>query len=275
MLVFDIAGAMLGPSVILATRPVGGRIYCFQLSSSAGNRKGNEEQFYELIKTVEFKYKPADANKIEAARRKITSNTDIAQRLLCVRELALLGEYEASCDELSQLRSLIARNIPGPEVRGDIARNEAYGVLLKNPDSDRWKLSIVDEKMMLLEDRFSVSSGGIGVAAINAAKLLGDRTSEEQIKSFVRDFGRGSLMGIGGGIESERFRMFKGFLAYEGVSSTSIGGMKVKTIVFRGPGSLVMLLMMVDELNFKDRVAEYEALLDQCFHLDTTTPPPR
>jgi hypothetical protein len=274
ILVLDIATPILGPSVIMANLAHNRCIYCFLLTSSAGNYTENENRLYELIKTVDFNYRPPDQTKIESIRQKLTSKADISQVLGCVRELALAGEYGAAGDELSLIRSLIAQRMPPPVVEGDLARYSLYGITLRNPDPEKWNLSVNTQGaigMLILEDRFSVNSSGIAVGVINkvlsygphAEKLTGENDQEEENKSFLSSVGRGGLLSIGGEIESERFRMFKGSFAYEGVASPNVPRTKLKIIVFQQPSCFVMVLMFMETLNFEAQAEEYETLVDR------------
>ncbi len=274
ILVLDIATPGMGPSVILANLAHSGRHYCFLLTSSAGNYSENENRLYDLIKTVDFNYKPPDEAKIESVRQKLTDKANIDQVLGCVRELAIAGEYGAAGDDLSMLRSLIAERMPKPVIEGDVARYSLYGITLRNPDPEKWNLSVDTQGgigMLILEDRFSVNTSGIAVGVINtvlsygphAEKITGENDSEEERKSFLSSACRGGLLNMGGAIESERFRIFKGSFAYEGVASPNIPNSKVKIIVFQQPGYFVMVLMFLETSNFEAQSAEYEALVDQ------------
>lgn len=280
ILALEIGTPLMGPSVILVSLARGGRIYGFLLTSSAGDRSQNEKRLYDLIETVDFKYKPSDVTKIETARQKLTDRTDVAQLLHCVRELALVGEYGEASDELSILRLVIVGNIPKPTVEGDVARYPAYGIVLKNPNPEKWNLSIDMQGgigALVLEDRFSVNPAGIYVGIINtvlvygpqAIDITGENASEEEKKGFLSLGGRGGLMGMGGVVESERFRIFKGLFAYEGVGSINIPNTKAKILVTQKPGYIIMVMMFIEASNFDTRSTEYETLLDECLHIET------
>ncbi len=279
ILVSEIGTPGLGPSIILASLARGGRIYGFLLTSSAGARTENEKRLYDLIKTVDFKYKPPDAVKIEATRQRVTGKTDISQLLACVRELALAGEYGAASDDLSTLRLRIAEKMPKPQIVGNVARYPAYGLSLTNPDPNKWKLSIEATggmAMLVLEDRFSVYNAGVGVGVVNLVlaygpqwtKLMGEDEDEDERKSFLSMAGRGGLVSMGGSIESERFRLFKGSFAYEGVASMNLPNTKVKALWIPKPGYALMVIMMVEASKFNEQSAEYETLLDKYLRVE-------
>ncbi len=281
LLFIEINTPLLKPSVILANLRHGGILYTFLLSSSAGNHAENQKRLYDLIKTLDFKYKPSETLKIQAIRQKLTDKTDIIQVLRCIRELALIGEYRAASEDLSKLRLAIVQKMPKPIIDGNIARLSAYGIKFTNPDPYNWKLSIQSKgilDMVVLEDRFSVNPAGIVVGVINtilaygpkAAHITGESGSEQERKVFFSGGGRAGLLSMGVNIESERFRMFRGVFSYEGVGSANIPNTKVKSIVVPKSGYIIMILMFIDALNFNARSLEYEELLEKYLHIESS-----
>jgi hypothetical protein len=273
VLEFGIAAPMLGPPMSFYLLEIDDRLYGFFLVSSLTNHKRNVALLQDLIKTIDFNYMPPDSVKINAARAKITNRENISQILECVNDLAVGGEYGTACNELTSLRLILANRMPGPEIDGNIGRYSAYGITFKNPDSDRWNLSVLKEAGMgglILEDRYSVNGCGIMVGVINTVITYGpsavemmENLAEEDKKMFISNGGRGGLMTMGGEIESERYRNYKGELAYEGIASTNIPSVKIKAIVFLKPGYLVMILMMMDAKNFSKATDELEKILDK------------
>lgn len=269
----EIATPALGPSLICANLAEKGRCYFFLLGCAAGSRIENEKKLYELIKTVDFKYKPEDTARIESARGKVADKTNITALLGCIKELAAAGEYGAAADELSNLRLSAADKMPKPEIVGNVGRYTPYGITLTNPDPEKWKLSIESQGgmgMILLEDRFSVNPAGVMVAVINtilaygphANELMG-KGSEEEKKSVLANAGQGGMRGMGGVVESERFRIFKGEFAYEGVASVPMQNTKAKAIVALKPDHMVMVIMLIPASNFNERSAEFDSIVDK------------
>lgn len=274
VLLLEIATPLLGPSLLLANLGEKSRCYSFLISSAAGNRTENEKKLYELIKTVDFKFKPQDTAKIESARKKVTNKTSIVELLECTKELALAEEYGAAAKELSKLCLAVADKMPKPAIDGNVGRYSAYGITLTNPDPDKWKLSTEVQGcmgMIGIEDRFSVNLSVIMVAVINtilaygphANELTGEGESEDEKKSFLAMAGQGGIKNVGGVIESERFRIFKGEFAYEGIASVPIPNTKLKTIVVMKPGYMVMVIMFIQASNFNEQSAEFESIVDK------------
>jgi hypothetical protein len=279
VLLVNIAPPALGPSVILANMAHKGRLYGFLMTSSAGSYSENEKRLSDLLKSVDFKFSPANTTKIGELRRKFSNRGDIAQLLHCVRELAIAGEYGAASEDLTALRSVIAERMPKPTSNGNVARYSAYGITFRNPDPSRWKISTQSQGglgMLLLEDQYSVNSRGVAVGVINtvlaygpqAADLTGENTSDEEKRGFLSSGGRGGLMNIGASIESERFRIFKGTLAYEGVGSMNVPNTKVKCLWTLKQGYAIMVLMIVEASNYAEQSAELEALIDKYLEVE-------
>lgn len=269
----DFASFGTGPSIKLILLEHDGRFFGFLLTSSLGNRDKNEELLNELITTVDYNYLPPDTAKINLARGKMKDKINIGDILNCVRELATYAEYGAASDELNRLRAIVGDKIPGPEVIGNTGRYDVYGITLENPDSSKWNLYVEQEggfKALVLEDRFSVNPSGVMISIINTVLAYGPRAvemlenlSEEEAKMFLSTIGRGGLMSMGGEILSERYRVLKGELAYEGVASTNMANTKVKVILLMKPGYFVMIIMLLDDLRYDSILAELEKILDK------------
>ena len=272
------AGVGEAPSLIVCLGN-NGIVYAFLVTSTNEHQADNLKKLEQTIKSLDFTFKPADDMAIAAARKTIRDEGDVSQSLACVRQLAAVGEYNAAVDELSHLRVVIGDQMPKPVVENNVARYDLYGLTLKNPDAKRWKLSqdsTGNMAMLLLEDRNSVSDGGIMVAVINmtfvygpkAGAAISDPKNDEMRRNMVLSAGRGGILNIGGEIDSEQFHTFKELLGYEAVATiTKADNLKVKGTFLIDGDCLVMIMEMVDARNFKVNVAEYDKVLDDSLQI--------
>jgi len=264
----------IGSPMVLANLTRGRQMYGFLLVTPTGNRPDNEKKLAELITTTDLNYKPANAAAIAAVEKKITDTDNVEQALTAIRELARIGEYGAAAQQLTRLRTLIADRMPKPTVVGNTARYPGYEIVMQNPDPEKWKLSVEAQGgmgMMMLEDKFSVSPAGILVGVINtiiaygpkAAKALLNEMNEDEKKAMLSNAGRGGLLNIGTEVVEERFRPFRGTLAYEGVATTNIPGTKVKAIIFEKGTAFIMVILMASTANFDAAMQQYEAIIEK------------
>ena len=268
-LVLDIGTPMGGPPITLVSLVHGKRLYGFLLMSSLGNRQHNERRLFELIKTVDFKYKPADEAKIKMIRGKFAGKDEPLAILQCINQLAAIGEYNAAAEQLARLRIFLNQHMPKPFIEGNVARNPVYGVSLANPDDKKWKLSIVDAgamNMLLLEDKWSVKGEGMAILILDTILTYGPQAAkairdEEEEKGFLIGAGRGGALSIGTAIENERFTTMKGSLAYEATVATNFPGVKAKCVFILRSGSMLGFLMMADANTFQEKIEEYERII--------------
>jgi hypothetical protein len=259
-----------GAPMLSVHLPHDGRLYAFLLASSLSKRQEHEQRLFELIKTVSFHYKPADAVQIGAMRDKFKGRDDPSSLLQVVRQLSTVGEYNAAAEELARLRLLVSQLMPKPAVSGNVARYPAYGVSLANPDEKKWKLSIQGTgatTMLLLEDKWSVKQEGLGIFVLDtilaygpgATKALED---EALAKQLLIGAGRGAALSLGTAIQEERFTTVKGQVAYEALVDTNIpGGVKAKVLCLRRSGFMLASVMLADAQAFQKKIEEYEKIL--------------
>lgn len=267
-LVLDIDTPFMGPSVYLVNLSQGRKLYAFILISSAGDLQDNQKRLFELIKTVDFKYRPADEASIREIRKKFSGQDGPVSILRCISQLAAIGEYNAAAEELARLRIILNQCMPKPYIKGNVARHPAYGVSLGNPDDKRWKLSIEEEgptKMLILEDRFSVREEGMAVVVLDSVLAYGPQAAkaiedEELKKEILIGVGRGSALSMGT-IENERFITVKGIFAYEATVAPNVPGAKAKCVWMIQPGFMLGILMMADANAFQEKIGEYERII--------------
>ena len=246
------------------------RFYYFYLATSSRNREENRNHLFELVKTIDFNYKPADEVRIDQILKRCTTSSEPEHVLKCVRELAIAGEYNAATDELLKLRSFLASRMPEPYIEGNQAYFPAYNITLVNPDPQKWKLSMVENggtlQMLLLEDRWSVKEEGMGILVMDLVLTYGTQVlqlinDEESQKEFLIGGGRGAALNVGDEIEDERFTMIKNDLAYEATFSMNVPGLKGKLFAVMRSGYMVGVLIMADIRKFQEKVAEFEEII--------------
>jgi len=263
----EVATPGVGPDVRVVLLPHGGRVFVFLLVSPAGDITANEAKLHDLIKTASFDYKPEDKEAIAAERAK-SIRSDPESLLLCVQRLAALGEYGAAAEDLADLRHAIYNRMPKARVSGDVGICPGYGITLKNPDPDRWRLSAQQEgciKGILLQDKFSVNEEGIMVGVVDFVMAYGPQFSEllgneEAQKQALISFGRGAAMSAGQ-IENERFTTVKGCLAYEAVVAVNVPGVKARIQWVLKSDFAVMVLVLGSARNFESRTAEADRII--------------
>jgi len=269
VLSMEIGTALAGPPIDMINLANGRRLFSFLVISSLRNQQDNKNKLNELIKTLNFTYKPANTDKINVIRQKITDANELQPRLKCIAELAAIGEYNAASEELANLRTMLNQRMQKPIVKDNTAQYPDYGITLANPDDTKWKLSIEDmggTKMLLLEEKWSVKNEGIAILILDTIMTYGPQAAkafedDEQKKQLLTGGGRGSALSIGTNIESEQFSTFKGNLAYEAVVSTNISGLKAKCIWTLRPGFMLGVLMMADANSFQQKIKEYENII--------------
>jgi hypothetical protein len=274
VLFLEIDPPMLGPEMRMILLPHDGRFFVFLLASSAGNIVTNEEKLYELVKTVSFTYKPENQDVI-AAERANSEREDIKSLLRCIGRLANYGEYNAASEDLAELRLLLHSRIPKPIIEGNTAYCLGYGVELENPDSSKWKLSVLKEgtfEGVLLEDIYSVSQEGIMVGIVDFVMAYGPialqmMNDEETSKQFLVEAGRGSAM-FGGQVESERFTIVKENLAYEAIVKPNIPKVKMRVQWIMRSGYGIMVIILGDERNFQAKLAECDQIINDYLKLN-------
>ena len=249
----------------------GGRVYVFMTVCQDSEQAEIKAKLLSIVKSVGFHYKPAAAD-VASIRAKVKDPNDVRQELDCVRELALHGEFGDASAELGKLRLTIAGRIPKPVEAGGVMRYDSYGVSVTNPDADAWKSEVQvtgGPVMMMLESKTSVDPNGILIMVLDplvaygyhADQLLGDKASEAMKKSYLSSSGRGGLLNIGKGIESERFRTFGGMMAYEGIAATNMPNVKAKAIVALGQKYVLLLVLLVDSRDSERQFQSYENVL--------------
>jgi hypothetical protein len=128
---------------------------------------------------------------------------------------------------------------------------------------------------MMLQDKSSVDMNGTIVGVLDplitygsyADQLLGIGKGEEAQKTFLSNGGRGGLLNLGGSIEKERFRTFKGMLAYEGTATTNIPNVKAKIILALHSNYVLILIMFVNPSNVDRQSTAYEEILTKSLTL--------
>jgi hypothetical protein len=269
VLSMEIGTPLAGPPIELISLANGRRLFSFLVISSLRNQQDNKTKLDELIKTVQFNYKPANIDKINVIRKIIADENNLQPRLQCISELAAIGEYNAASEELANLRTVLSRRMQKPVLKDNEAQYPDYGVTLINPDDTKWKLSTEDmggTKMLLLEDKWSVKSEGIAILILDTIMTYGPQAAkafedDEQKKQLLTGGGRGSALSIGTNIENEQFSTFKGNIAYEASVTTNIPGLKAKCIWTLRPGFMLGILMMVDANSFQQKIQEYEKII--------------
>jgi hypothetical protein len=242
-----------------------GQIYLWLLLGASKDRADNEKRLAAALAAVKL----AKGNeKATAVRSQFKDPGDIGQLLACVRGLAKLGEYREAALELSSLRSQIAQLMPRPTSDGKVARSSSYGLIVKNPDPEQWKLSVKQQGVMpsiSLDNTSSLQPSGIGINVINpllaygppALAYMGPDAKLEDRKEALRAGGRGAILNTCKEIDSERFRKFKGHTAYECVGSTKVPGTKVKVVIIDRPTGFVMVFL----LGTAEKIREYEKVV--------------
>jgi hypothetical protein len=251
-----------------------GKIYAFIVICTSSESAELKAKLLSMMKTVDFHFKPADNKKIAAIRAKITDPKDVSQQLQCIRELTLSGEYGDACLDLTNLRLNIGDRIPKPVDSGGVTHFDSYGITLTNPDATTWKSEMQVTggiPMMLLENNTSVDVNGIAVGVldplviygVHADKMIGEHATESTKRSVLSGGGRGSLLSMGSNIESERFRTFKGMMAYEGITSTNMPNVKAKVICALKSDYVLFVLLLVDSRDSDHQFSSYEQILDK------------
>ena len=127
-----------------------------------------------------------------------------------------------------------------------------------------------------LEDKFSVTPTGVMVGLANTVltygpqfvEVLNDSRDEEMMKGLLKSAGRSGLMNSGSELESERFRMFKGMFAYEGIAKTHIENTKITVTCAASADYLLFVLRLVDARSFEEKAAELEKLIDRYLEIE-------
>jgi hypothetical protein len=205
------------------------------------------------------KFDAADAQRaarVAAIRARVPKEPALAPLLTSVGELAEAGELREATLQLSDVRSALVGMMPRPQVDAHKGLAfEAYGLLLKNPDGDRWKPSVQPQGamyMLMLEDTASVTPAAIAVATMDPILLYGPGVMDDELRpnndgddarNLLSSIGRGGLNNMGNGIDGERFRKFHGLLAYEGTTTAKIPNTRAKVIVARGSRAIYMMMI--------------------------------
>jgi hypothetical protein len=251
-----------------------GKIYVFFLVSSAQSAEDNARKLDQTVRTADFNYKPAVAAVVTSAKAKVRDKHDVGQALTCVRELAENGEYGDASKQLSQLLLLVAEKMPGPVIKNDVGTFPLYDISIKNPDPQRWKMSVSNKggmSMLTLEDQLSVNPSAITLGVINMDLTFSPQFTENFFqpgdesgrKDFLKGAGRGAVTSICKEVQSERFRTFKGMFSYEGVGvATGIPDTSIKSICGANPGYLFLVIQMFDSRD-KTKSDEMDAILDK------------
>lgn len=232
-----------------------------------------------IYKTADFQYKPSDRARIAALRSQVDDAGNVWQHLKCIHDLVDIGEYRDACIDLDRLLPLLAQRIPKPKIVNREIRYESYGISLANPNPKVWRCSVnsgAAPPLMFLENTSSIISTGIMVSVIDplvvygaqADKFLGRNAPEGLKKSMLSGGVEGGLLKISERIESERFTTFRGMPACEGVATTNFANAKVKLICALNDRYLLMVMLLVDAINPKRQIAEYEALLQKVLRLE-------
>ena len=270
VLYLDVAGPQFGPEIRIVILRHDGTMFAYMLMSPAGDIEKNEELLVDTIKTTSFDYKPPDKAAIARIRKGCTRTA--WSILECVGALGDIGEYGATARELTALRRLLFSRLPSPTVSGDTASCPAFGISLTNPDTSRWKLGVLQEgpmQMILLTDRHSVSEEGIAVAAIDLVMMYGPEfadliTQEGAKKEFLLSGGRSGASFLGQ-IQTERFVLVKGWLAYEAVVLPDLPRMRARVQFIIMDGHALVLCVMGNPSEWESRLAECDRIISSDF----------
>jgi len=256
----------------------GDQVYTCILVCTPSEKAEMKDKLLTMMKSIDFHYKPAQQERITAIQAKVTDPTDVKQQLQAARELILCGEYNAAGTDIDKIRLTLAGRIPKPTVVGDAMRHETYGLTLTNPDPKTWK-SFVQRSggtdMMILANRAGVDTRAILVGVIDpiviygsrTVQMVGEKASEEMNKAYLSSSGRGGFMNIGGKIEKEQFRTFKGMLTYEGTATTNLPNVKVRLLVSLRSNYILFMMLFVDPNNAERQFKDYETVLDKALTL--------
>jgi len=262
-----------GAAVTTAIIESHGTSYRFALSTSEGKKADDQKKFFKTLDNVRFDFKPANKEKIEHIRAR-SKEGGIRDSLAQTREFVLIGEFGAAVDELAHVRMLIGQQMPGPQIEGDLAKYPLYGISLRNPDPDKWRLSATNQAGMgflILEDRFSITPTGVTVMVWNTVLMYGpqfveaviDSANEQIKKDVLAGAGRGGLGRVSTKLEAETFRMFRGTMAYQGIAVANTPNTKLKMILSANRNYILMITEMMNDRDFEAKTKEIDEIIEK------------
>jgi WD40 repeat protein len=264
--------------VCLATLEHKWRAYFLLLTSAPDDYRQNEELLFKTISSISFDYKEPDEVKIKSIIDRFSAGEDPNILLKCVRELAKIGQYNAAAKQLMSLRVVCIKKIPRPEIIGNTAKDEVYGLSVTIPDEENWGLEILknETRGIIMEDKRSLGKEGIMFLVLDPEVLYGSEAAKIMTECMnPQEFLTLACHGAAaytGQVERQRFTEFGGRLAYEAV--VKLGSDKVKArMLGRLEKNYVLIIVMLAETDdFRRSVREYDTILQTALKIKTGEP---
>jgi hypothetical protein len=275
----DVLRLQVAGEAVSATAAVrhGRRIYFVACSTPHDAPAGQADKWIDqcLANMKFFDPTPATAAKIAGIRAAIPNPPTVDALLASVRELAKLGEFHEAIVQAADLRGALMALLPKPQIdaQGNVSYAD-YGVTLQNPDAKIWKPDAQpagNAVTLSLTNDQSVDPAMVGVVVFDPLLMLGPialdyvgpTANENAARDLLRNMGRGGALKLGSKLEGERFRRFRGQLAYETTVNTRYPNTKMKVIAIRGRRAVYMVML----LGRPQKLPDYETSLDRVLQL--------
>ena len=241
-----------------------GQFFIFLIKEETDEIQEFKNDVMHLMKTVQ----------VESFKQKtFTKNSDIISDLNQVSTLEKKGELHDALELLKDVRDMAKSKMPKALKQGNKCIFPSYGVSIKNPDSNKFKLDMDNStpgmSMAFLQEKYSVNEEGILVMILDLAlsyppAYLESVKKDDQVKrDMLIGAGRGGCMNTGELVQ-EKLIPFGEVTAYEGiVKMAAMNNMKARILVVpsRDFDYAVMIMNINSSYGFDKKLEEYDKII--------------